>query len=104
MNEMLPIARHYDLVKWVSVGLNVGEFVICRCGDNNTTLCAAALQHDDYIFLQNIIVFESPITCAEQVHPFDGGFGKKKLAKAAIIRAIAKAAWDDRHDLAPPAA
>ena len=83
MYEALPIARQNDLVKRVNVGFNVGESVICRCGDGNTTLCAAALQHDDDIFLQNIIIFESPITGAEQVHSLNGGFGKKKLDERA---------------------
>src|SRR5271157_183051 len=100
MNEVLPITRNYDLVKGVSVGLNVGECVVCRCGDSDTTLCAAALQQDDDIFLQNIVIFESPISRAKQMHPFKGGFSEKKLAKGPIVRAIAKAAGNDRHDLA----
>ncbi len=83
MYEALRIVRENDPVKRVNIGFGVGETVVCRCGDGNASLFAVTFKHNDDVFLQNIIIFESTVTGGEKVNLLNRGFGKKKLDERA---------------------
>ena len=99
MNKPLGVVLEHDSVKLVFMGLKVEKAIVRRCGNRYCPLLSATLKPNDDVFLQNIIVFECLVTRLEQVHVPDGSAIKDEVAEWAIIRPIAKAARDDRHDL-----
>lgn len=100
MDKALRIVREQDVLERVLVAGKVGEAVVGGGGNSHRPLPPAALQPDDDVLLQHIVVPEGFVARLEQVQVADGGPFQQKVAERAVVGAVAEAARNDRHDLA----
>lgn len=99
MNEPLRVIRQHDPFEWVFMGGKVGEGVVGRSRNRHRPLPTTVLKPDDNVFLQHIIILECLAARLEQMDAPDGGTLKDEVTERAVVRPIAEAARDDRHDL-----
>ncbi len=99
VNEMLGVVLKNDAGKRVTISVGIGETIIRGCGDGYTFLPSTTFKHDDNVFLQNVIILESLISCAEQVDMLDGCLVENEFPEGPIVGTITETAGNDRNDL-----
>lgn len=100
MDKPLSVIRKHDPVERMFVRGKVDEAVVGRSRDRHRPLLASTLKADDDVLLQYFIVLECLVARLEEVHVADGCTRKNEVTKRAVVRPVAEAARDDRHDLA----
>jgi len=100
MDEALWVVGKYDTMEWAFISRKIGETVVGLHCNRHRPLLTTSLKANDDVLLQHFIVPEWLAARLEEVYMADGRMLKDEFAERAIVRPIAKAARNDRHNLA----
>jgi len=94
MYETIGIAGKNYAIKLMPLRSDVVEPVVGRRSNDYFFLSAAALQHDDDIFLQYVIISKCTVPAGKQMDTSDSCMFEHEFSERAVVRAIAEASWD----------